>query len=270
VASQISSSGVSRPVGRLGVSCSEHALPEKAFMTNQFLSAADAKRALKTVQKLSRHDISGWALAGGLAVEIHCLRGGLPSSTRPLNDIDFVAAGFDCAPETLARDFLFRHVHPLDPPGKTILQLVDVETALRIDLFRAYGAIMTRARPLRPPFGPVQLLSGEDVLARAARLLLELRGGVPVAAKHANDYLRLEKMMQTSDLEVAWQDHRRPGHPVMFRETNILVRGLIASHQHLLVTPDYSKDATQICSRCVPTTAFPLADSQLVLSVLGY
>jgi len=238
-------------------------------MTDRFLCAADAERVLKTLQKLSQHDISGWALAGGLAVEIHCLRGGLSSSIRPLNDIDFVAAAFDCAPETLARDFLFRHVHPLDPPGKTILQLVDVETALRIDLFRAYGAIMTRTRPLRLPFGPVQLISGEDVVARAARLLLELRGGVPVAAKHGNDYLRLEKLMQTSDLEVAWQDHRRPGHPVTFREANTLARGLIASHHNLLITPDYCKDATQICSRCVPTTVFPLADSHLVLSLLG-
>jgi hypothetical protein len=108
---------------------------------------------LKTLQKLSQHDISGWALAGGSAVEIHCLRSGLPSSTRPLNDIDFVAAAFGSAPETLAQDFLFRHVHPLDPPGKTLLQLVDADTALRIDLFRAYGAIMRRTLSLQFPFG---------------------------------------------------------------------------------------------------------------------
>lgn len=239
-------------------------------MTDRFLCAADAKRALRTLQKLSQHDISGWALAGGLAVEIHCMLGGLSPSTRPLNDIDFLAAAFDCAPETLDRDFLFRHVHPFDAPGKTILQLVDVETALRIDLFRAYGAIMTRTRPLRLPFGPVQLISGEDVVARAARLLLDLRSGIPAAAKHASDYLRLAQLMQTSDLEFAWQDHRKPEHPVMFRDANMLVRGLIATHRNLLITPDYSKDATQICSRCVPTTAFPLADPHRVLSLLGY
>jgi hypothetical protein len=239
-------------------------------MIDRFLCAADAERALKTLQKLSQHDISGWALAGGLAVEIHCLLDGVPHSSRPLNDIDFVAAGFDCAPATLAGDFLFRHVHPLDAPGKTILQLVDVETALRIDLFRAYGAIMTRTRPLRFPFGPIKLISGEDVLARAARLLLDLRGGIPVAAKHASDYLRLEPLMQTLDLEVAWQDHRKPDHPVMFCDANTLVRGLLSTHRNLLITPDYAKDATRICSRCVPTTAFSLADPQLVLSLLGY
>lgn len=247
-----------------------HGLSEKRYMTDRFLCAADAKRALKTLQKLSQHDISGWALAGGLAAEIHCLLGGLSPSARPLNDIDFVAAAFNCAPETLARDFLFRHVHPLDAPGKIILQLVDAETGLRIDLFRAYGAIMTRTQPLKLPFGSVQLISGEDVLARAARLLLDLCSGIPVAAKHASDYLRLGRLMQTPDVEVAWQDHRKPEHPVMFRDANMLVRDLIATHRNLLITPDYSKDATQICSRCGPTPAFPLADPHLVLSLLGY
>ncbi len=226
--------------------------------------------AWKTLQKLSRHDISRWALAGGLAVEIHCSGDGIPTSTRPLNDIDFVTASFDCIPATLGAGFLFRHVHPLDPPGKTILQLVDADTALRIDVFRAYGAILSRTLPLELPFGPMRLISREDVLARTARLLLDLRAGVPVAAKHAKDYLRLEKLMQASDVEAAWQDHCRPDHPATFREANTVVQGLIAAHPDLLITPDYSKDAAQICPRCMATLEFPLADAQVVFSLLGY
>ena len=129
---------------------------------------------------------------------------------------------------------------------------------------------MRRTHPLRLPCGPVRLISAEDVLARAARMLLDLRAGVPVAAKHAKDYLRLEKLVRTSDLEVAWQDHRKPDQPSCFREAEVLVHELIATHRELLTTPDYSTDATQICSRCVPTAAFPLADPNLVLSLLGY
>ncbi len=239
-------------------------------MTDRFLYASEAKRAWKTLQKLSHYDISGWALAGGLAVEIHCLRGGLSASTRPLNDLDFVTPAFDCIPDGLAGDFLCRHVHPFDPPGKTILQLVDAETALRIDLFRAYGAIMSRTLSLEFPFGRIQLIAREDVLARTARLLLDLRGGVPVPAKHANDYLRLGKLMQPSDVEVAWKDHRKPDHPVTFHEANTLVQSLIATDRNLLITPCYSTDVTQVCSRCVPTAAFPLTDPSLVLSLLGY
>ena len=235
-----------------------------------FLRSDEAKGALKTLRRLSHHEMSAWALAGGFAVEIYCMRGGLPATKRPRHDIDFVVPGFDCIPQTLARDFLFRHVHPLDPPGKTILQLVDAETALRIDLFRAYEAIMTRTLSLDFLSRSIQLISVEDVLARTARLLLDLVAGVQVPAKHADDFLRLTDLTQSSEVEVAWQDHRRPDHPATFHEANTLVRGLIATHRHLLVAPQYSKDVTQTCSRCIPSAAFPLAGPQLVLSLLGY
>jgi hypothetical protein len=239
-------------------------------MTDGFLCAADRKRVLNTLQKLSRHYLSGWALAGGLAVEIHCLRGGLPHSTRPLNDIDFVAAALDCAPETLSRDFLVRHVHPLDPPGKMMLQLVAPNARLRIDLFRAYGAILSRTLSLNSRFGPIELISAEDALARATRLVLDLRLGVPVAKKHADDCLRLVKITPTSAAEAAWQDHRAPDHPTTFHEAHAVIQSLIATHARLLITPEYSRDATQICSRCISMPEFPLADPHLILSLLGH
>ena len=231
---------------------------------------AEAVRSLEALQRLLRHDISKWALAGGLAVEIHCFRAGALPGARPLNDIDFVAPAFDCIPVSLAADFLFRHVHPLDPPGKTMLQFVDAGTALRIDLFRAYGEIMARTVRLESPFGEIRLISAEDALARAARLLLDLRAGIPVPAKHANDYLRMWKLMDEREMDIAWQDHRRPGQPVTFGEADRLVRRLIASEPGLLTTPEYSKDPSRICPRCAATTPFPLAEPQSIFSLLGY
>jgi hypothetical protein len=38
-----------------------------------FLSVDDSKRAFITLGKLALHEVSAWALAGGLAVELHCL-----------------------------------------------------------------------------------------------------------------------------------------------------------------------------------------------------
>jgi hypothetical protein len=38
-----------------------------------FLKESDAGRALKTARKLAAHDLSGWAIAGGWAGEIHCI-----------------------------------------------------------------------------------------------------------------------------------------------------------------------------------------------------
>ena len=46
--------------------------------------------------------------------------------------------------ETLGRNFLLRHVHPDDPPNKTLLQAVDPELGVRIDVFRVYGFEMKR------------------------------------------------------------------------------------------------------------------------------
>jgi hypothetical protein len=145
-------------------------------------------RAARTIRKLAQHDISGWALTGSLATEIHSLRRGGKSIARPLNDIDFIAASFDCLPTTLARDFLFRHVHPYDPPAKTMLQGVDTETALRVDVFRAYGAVMNRAVTTAFELGKLRMISVEDLTARATRLLWDLAGDLPVSSKYARDF----------------------------------------------------------------------------------
>src|SRR5216683_3886183 len=144
-----------------------------------FLSVADANRALRTFRKLGHHDIHGWALTGGLAVEVHRLRRGFQPSLRALNDIDFIAESFDGIPETLGDDFLFRHIHPCDPPNRTMLQLVDAEGKLRIDVFRSYGDTMCRTCNLDLSGCMIKVISLEDLTARTARLALDLAGGVP-------------------------------------------------------------------------------------------
>jgi hypothetical protein len=235
-----------------------------------FLNIGDSTRVFNTLRKLAFHDISRWVLVGGLAVEFHCLRAGHSHAIRHLNDIDFVAPAFECMPETLARDFLFRHVHPFDPPGKTMMQLVDADTSLRVDVFWADGGIMSRAIAVDVPSGPLRVISLEDVVAHEARLLLDLDASVPVPAKHADDYLRLAELVKSSNMEAAWQDHRKPTHPMTFGETNTLVKRLIATRRNLLIVPEYSKEPAEICRRCVPTPPFRLADPEVVLSLLGY
>jgi hypothetical protein len=236
----------------------------------RFLSIGDSTRAFNTLRKLALHEVPRWVLAGGLAVAFHCQSSGHSHPIRHLNDIDFVALAFECIPETLARDFLFRHVHPFDPPGKTMMQLVDADTSLRVDVFRADGGIMSRAISVDVLSGPLWVISVEDALAHEARLLLDLGASVPVPAKHADDYLRLTELVKSSNMETAWQDHRKPTHPMTFSETNTLLKGLIAARRNLLISPEYSKDTTEMCPRCVRTSTFRLADPNVVLSLLGY
>jgi hypothetical protein len=237
---------------------------------DRFLSARDADRAEHTFRKLARHAIGGWALTGGLAIELHCLRLGRPPCSRALNDLDFLAAAFDCIPETLARDFLFRHIHPGDPPGKTLLQFIDPDSALRVDVFRAYGATLSRTCRLETPAGPMQLVSLEDLAARSARLVFDIVEGVPVPAKHAKDFLRLAELAGAAEVEAAWQDHRKPTQPPTFAEAGGTLRDLIPARPNLLVGVDYSKDPAEVCPRCAATAAFRLADPEVVLSLLGY
>jgi len=236
----------------------------------RFLSIGDSTRALNTLRKLALHEISRWLLVGGLAVEFHRLRSGHSHPIRHLNDIDFVAPAFECIPESLARDFLFRHVHPFDPPGRTMMQLVDAGTSLRVDLFRAVGGIGSRAISVDVPASSFRVIAVEDVVAHKARLLLDLDASVPVPAKHARDYLRLAELVKSSNMEAAWQDHRKPTQPMTFGETNTLIKGLIATRRNLLISPEYSKDTAEICPRCVGTSPFQLADPNVVLSLLGY
>ena len=65
-------------------------------MIQQFLSVADQDRALRSLRKLARHDVSRWALTGGVALEIHCVRLRGEPAIRTLNDLDFIVDSFDC------------------------------------------------------------------------------------------------------------------------------------------------------------------------------
>jgi hypothetical protein len=205
-----------------------------------------------------------------LAVEIHRLQRGHTASARKLGGIDFIAETFDRVPEGLADDFMFRHIHPFDPPGKTLLQAVDAESAVRIDVFRTYTDILNRSSDLIFPTGIVRLISLEDLIARLARLTLDLAGQVETPAKHALDFLRLMELVDPKSVEAAWCDHRKPAHPATFKETSSLLHAVIATRSDLLITPDYSKDATVVCPRCVNTGRFRLADPSALRAILGY
>ena len=239
-------------------------------MLRDFLSASDAERALGTLHKFARHDVSRWALTGGLAVEAHHWLRRRPASIRPLNDLDFVTEEFGCIPESLAAEFLFLHVHPLDPPGKTIMQLIDADAAIRVDVFRVAGGIMSRTVRADLPSGPIRLISLEDLVARTARLVLDLADGVTVASKYASDYLRLVELVDVAEMEAAWRDHRKPQHPLSFHESATVLRNLISSRSDLLVTPEYSSETDAACPRCMATAAFQLVDAKVAISLLGY
>src|SRR5689334_7105984 len=111
------------------------------------MSADDAARATSVVNDLVALGFDG-SLTGGLAVAAHLRARGQHVPRRRLNDIDFVVSAFTSLPEPLADRFLLNHVHPFAPEGKTLVQLIDPQRALRVDVFRAAGATLSRSSRL--------------------------------------------------------------------------------------------------------------------------
>jgi hypothetical protein len=224
----------------------------------------DASRVLRTLRLLAEYDISQWALTGGTAIELY-LRG-----VRPLHDLDFVAASFDCLPSGLGKAILIRHAHPHDPPAKTMLQAVDPATSVRVDVFRAYGAEMERTRTFHWSDIALRIVAFEDLVARHARLCCGLLRGEALAPKFARDFLRMADIAPVASIEPVWQEHRKVGDPENFAEAAGLLRTAIAKRSDLLVQPVYSTDIDEVCVRCESTTSFPLADARQVVDLLGY
>jgi len=233
---------------------------------NGVLSQPDQARADQTLGKLLTHNISRWALTGGIATEIHLRQAGAEPAPRTLNDLDFIVSSFDCIPESLSNDFLIRHVHPSDPPRKTLLQCVDPETGLRVDVFRAHSSEMNRAELLNPQ---LRIVSREYLAARAGRLTWDLIQE-PVDPKYVRDFLRLLRIVQIQEVEEVWQHHKNGNSPKTFAAAAEGVHKLIESRSQFLVSPTYSMDLDTVCPRCRNVEGFPLADARVIFSILGY
>jgi len=172
---------------------------------NAFYEKDAARRLSRTLGLLARHNVSRWALTGGTAIELHLRHMGAPPIVRPLHDLDFIAASFDCLPASLGDSVISRHVHPHDPPAKTMLQAVDPDTSVRIDVFRAYGSEMKRAQKIELVQSVFQIVAFEDLVARHARLCCDLLRGQKLAPKYARDFLRMLDFARRWQIGNVWQ-----------------------------------------------------------------
>jgi hypothetical protein len=230
----------------------------------------DTSRLWQTLRLLTNQDISRWALTGGTAIEWHLRARGAETLLRPLHDLDFIAADFGCLPPGLGDVLILRHVHPHDPPGKTMLQAVDPKTAVRLDIFRAYGGEMDRALSVEFAELGLRVVAFEDLAARHARLCCSLLRGDALAPKYARDFLRMVDCIEAGRVEQVWLEHRRHDDPTTFGEAVVVLRKAIAERTDLLVAARYSTDVDEVCPRCESTEAFRLATGSRVLALLGY
>ena len=234
-------------------------------MFTEFLSARDAQRVSLAMEKLSAYGFRGGALAGGVAAQAHLLARGLGTEQRPLNDLDFVVESFAAIPGSLAGRFLVHHVHPQALEGKTLLQLIDPEQALRIDFFRQFGATLTRTERLHG----LTVISLEDVIARTTSLVLgHLRKGQPLDVKHARGFRRVSGLGDSAKIDAAWRDHRQAERE-WFRDAERGARELLARHPELIIREQYSAEV-RICPKCQDDGPFQRARPDTIVKALGY
>jgi hypothetical protein len=239
-------------------------------MFSAFLKANDAKRASDVVESLLAKGLRRCALTGSLAIEA-CLRAQGHSIYRfPLHDVDIVVESFDIIPTALADGFLMTHIHRHAPPGKTLLQIIDSERALGVDLFRAFGATLARARVLDEETGLLPVLSIEDLVARMTALVCgRLRSGREIDAKYVRSLMRLTYLGKPAQLTEAWADHRQDDVPETFEEAARETRQLLARRPQLVVSEEYSA-VRSACDRCKDYGRFRLAAPETIIDILGY
>jgi hypothetical protein len=150
-----------------------------------------------------------------------------------------------------------------------LLQFIDPERALRIDLFRAFGATLSRARLLDEQTSPLRVVAVEDLVARTtAHVCGRLRRGRQIDLKHVRAFKRLAGLGRSQQLDEAWQDHCQDvlGRLVEARDE---AQQLLAEHPERVVSEKYSTVVTE-CERCQDYRRFRRARPETIVDILGY
>ena len=191
------------------------------------------------------------ALTGGLAIAAQLRALGRTVEPQCLNDIDLVVHGFGAIPESVTASFLLHHVHPDAFEGRTLLQLIDQATAVRVDLFRTFGNTLTRASAaFDDETSALHILSIEDLVARTTALVCgSLRRRKTIDRKHVTAFTRLlglgrdEQLPARHGLTIA-----RPISGMLEDARREAIR-LLKAHPELVVVERYSAvaDARERC-----------------------
>jgi hypothetical protein len=150
-----------------------------------------------------------------------------------------------------------------------LLQLIDREQALRIDLFRPFGATLTRNEQLKGPTGPLIVISLEDLVARTTALVVGcLRRGKPIDRKHARAFRRLAGLGKPGRIDAAWRDHRQ-SELQSFHQAAQLAHQLLDHHPELAIRERYSAEVS-VCPHCQDNGPFQRACPDIIVQILGY
>src|SRR4029079_12449378 len=153
--------------------------------------------------------------------------------------------------------------------GKTLMQVIDPDRAVRVDIFLAVGTTLSRSGPLDGETGSLDVVAAVDLLARTtAHVYGRLRHRRTIDAKYVQAFLDLSIFEGEHRLEVAWQDHRGDA-TASFEEASSTARHLLALYPDLITAETYSAVITP-CEKCQDYGRFRCAPPERVVEILGY
>jgi len=194
-------------------------------------------------------DLARAALTGGVAIAHHAAARGRQRSRDPgavRGDVDLVAAHADAVAPSVVGPFIVSHFHRPQPGyAKFLIQLVDVASGLRVDVFSCDDNVWDDATRDVVVAGGFRVLAPERILEHKLAILAQASAERPVDEKHYRDARLLAELCACEIPERA---------PNVFASTV------------------YGHDLTTRCARCDASRDphFPLAPKPDVYEMLGY
>jgi hypothetical protein len=188
------------------------------------------------------------ALTGGVAIAHHAAARGRQRPHEPgavRGDVDLVAMRADAVAPSVVGPFIVSHFHRPQPEyAKFLIQLVDVASRLRVDVFSCDDNVWDDATK-DVVAGGFRVLAPERILEHKLAILAQASAERPVDEKHYRDARLLAALCACEIPERA---------PDVFASTV------------------YGHDLTTRCARCDASrdARFPLAPKQHVYGLLGY
>jgi len=237
------------------------------------LPSEAGERLAETLRRTCDGAIAPVLIVGSIALRYHLNRHGCAPLHRPLHDLDLAVSDVESLPPVEGEALLVSHYHPdsaTSGTGRLLLQLVDPETALRIDIFHALPGAFHRASPLGHCSPHIFVACIEDVLVRSILVLgAQIESG-SVEFKHVETIQRLSDIVKMEKADQLWATIDQGVWPGSIREAIEHAGSVLQDHPSLYGVLQYGRLDDPPCDQCLWTDRYPLAEKHRIFEILGY
>jgi hypothetical protein len=244
---------------------------DNSFLSEIFTTQDESYRCQHALTKFAPQMGEPFLVTGGLAIQWHLLRHGVPIKRRPFNDIDIVINDPSRLSLSLTQQFSVAHYHPSRGRGKILMQLADEESRSRIDLLTSSSLSITdRSYPVTIAGKSCGIVAAEDIMARLLCVLFQVVDDKPVDPKYHEAFKRLANITDMEGVAALWREYRDDWHPEDAYEAAARVHQTVEANTHLFQPDVYSQAIDRACQWCHDSETYPLAPASKIHEIWGH